>query len=1173
VEPAAVVGHSQGEIAAACVAGALTLPDAARVVALRGKAAAALAGSGGMASVSLPLERLRELIAQWGDQISVAAVNGPTSMVVSGEPAALEELVAACESDAVRARIVPSAAYASHSPQVATIREELLAALAGIEPRASKVPFYSTVTGGLIDTVELDAHYWYRNLRETVQFETAVRALLAGGHDAFVEASPHPLLTGAIQDAVDAAERDAVVTGTLRRGESDRLRFLRSAGELHVAGARVDWRPAFPGARRVELPTYAFQRRRYWLEPAGGWSGDLAMVGQQGVNHPLLSASVALPDSGGVLFTGRLSVTGQPWLADHAVGGAIVFPGTGFLELALHAGGQVGCDRITELAMPAPLVLPEHGGVQLQVSVGLPDDSGQRPVSMHSRPENAEPDAPWTCHARGSVAPGGVVGATELAEWPPPGAEPVDLDGFYELMSDEVEYGPAFQGLRAAWRDGDRLYAEIALDEQTARDAARFAVHPALFDAALHTIGLSDLTTSGVVLPFAWTEVSLHAVGASEARVRLRITGTETVAVDLADTAGVPIASAASLAVRPAPTDRLRAAQASNHESLFRLCWAPVPQAPVSAPAHRWLDDADPPDTADTPGLVFYSCPPGDDDDVPGTVRSVMSQVLRVVQSWLLDPVTESSRLVVLTQGAVSVAGEDVTDLAGAAVWGLLRSAQSEHPDRIVLVDLDDPDAYDDDLLAAVAAAEPQSALRAGAMTVPRLARAPRQQPADGAAWHPEGTVLITGGTGALGAEVARHLVIEHGVRHLALISRRGPGAPGALELEAELAAWGARVLTAACDAADPDELAGVLAAIDPEHPLTGVVHTAGALDDGLIGALTPERIDAVLRPKVDAAWNLHRLTRDCELAAFVLFSSVAGVLGAAGQGNYAAANTFLDALAQHRRSVGLPATSMAWGLWERSSGMAESLNEADRRRLQRDGTRALSTEEGMELLDLSRSFDDAMLVAMRVDLRVRAAVPDQALPAVLRGLVRPARRAAGGGSAADVGDLRRRLAGLDHEAQQYLLQDLVRELSASVLGHSSGQPIGPLRAFRELGFDSLTALELRNGLSAATGLRLPVTLVFDYPTPTALAAYLREQLVPAAQTPLEALLSGLDQVDGLIAGAAEDVAVAGQVRARLRDLLEKVSGDGARPRDALEQELSAASADEVFDFIDKTFT
>nr|QEO74740.1 short-chain dehydrogenase/reductase SDR [uncultured bacterium] len=984
VEPQAVVGHSQGEIAAAVVAGALSVEDGARVVCLRSKAITALAGTGGMVSVALPEESAAELAARWG--VHVAAVNGPAT-VVAGEPGKLEELLAACEEEGVHARRIP-VDYASHTPDVEAAKEEILKALQGIGPRTSGIDFYSTLTGERIDTSGLNAEYWYENLRNTVRFEHAVRRLVDDGYGVFVEVSSHPVLTVGVQETAE----NAVVVGSLRRDDGGWQRFLASLAQAWVGGAGVDWRKLFAGARRVDLPTYAFQREHYWLK--------LRPEADALPGHPLLGPATGVAESGGFLFTSRLSLETHPWLADHAVLGSVLLPGTAFLELALRAAREVGCGVVEELTISTPLVLPEDAPLQLQVSVGGPDASGRRKVGVYSRTA-----ADWVCHAGGVLAPC-VAQHVDIGEWPPAGEE-IPVGDLYERLSAiGFDYGPRFQGLLRVWRTEHEVFAEVRLDEE-----AGFELHPALLDAALHAIVLGGLGDGEGRLPFAWNGVSLAGAGASALRVRLRSVGNDVVSLVATDETGRAVVNVDSLVIRPVPA-----------ESLYTVAWTPIAVAP-----------------AELAGEVVEL----DEPDVHRT--------LTLLQEWVAG---EQERLVLVTKNAT---GAD-PDLAAAAVWGLVRSAQAENPGKITLVDVEGSREL---LGAAVATGEPQIALRGNEVLVPRLVR-----PAVGEqVVRLHGTVLITGGTGTLGALVARHLVTAHGVQQLVLASRRGMAA----ELQAEL---GVEVL--ACDVADRAALARLLA----ETPVDAVVHLAGTLDDGVISSLTPERLDEVWRPKAEAAWHLHELLPDVPV---VFFSSAAGTFGGPGQANYAAANAFLDALALHRRARGLPAVSLAWGLWADESGMTGHLSEADRARMARNGVRALGADEGMRLFDAALRGGQAVLVPMPLDM---AALRAQAVVhPLLRGLVRVPR------GEREPFEETLRTAG---DPRQVVL-DLVRGEVAGVLG----RPVQAGRTFKDLGFDSLTAVELRNRLSAAIGLRLPPTLVFDHPSPGELAEHLMSELLP----------------------------------------------------------------------------
>ncbi|WP_447002580.1 SDR family NAD(P)-dependent oxidoreductase [Saccharothrix isguenensis] len=1058
VEPDAVVGHSQGEIAAACVAGALSLSDGARVVALRSQVIdEELAGLGGMMSVAVSEVDARKLLVDYPDRLSLAAVNGPGSVVLSGYVDALADLHARLETEGVRSRIIP-VDYASHSVFVERTRERLAEVLAPVRPRTAEVAFYSTVTGGAVDTAGLDADYWYRNLRQTVRFEEATRVMLADDFGLFVETSPHPgLKVGLEETFADAGARAAAVE-SLRRDDGALDRFTSSLAETWVRGAPVDWTALLaPRTARVDLPTYAFRRDRYWLDAVPGAVSDVASAGLVAAGHPLLSAIVVSPD-GGVVLTGRLSQTSHPWLADHRVGDDAYFPGTGFVELAVRAGDQVGCGLIEELTLSAPLVLPERGGVRLQVVVAKPDDDGTRRITVYSRDEDGPDDLPWTEHADGVLGAGTGVPEAWPAEWPPAQARLVAVEGFYDdLAHVGLAYGPVFRGLTAAWRSGDDVLAEVALPSDS---ASRFTVHPALLDSALHAVALTDVVGGRTALPFTWSRVALHAAGATRLRVRITPLGEGAVRVAVADATGAPVASIDRLVLREvadAPAERR-----IHHDALFRLDWVPISTAETAVPG----------------AVEVFSPPSGRDNH---SVHVATHEALEVLRTRLADG---EATIVVVTRGAVAVADEGVDDLAGAAVWGLARSAQSENPGRVVLVDLDSDVDLDTVLPHVLASGEPQVAVRNGVAHAPRLARlAPDAAPQLG------GTALITGATGLLGGLVARHLVTRHGVRRLVLLGRRGAVAPGMDELVTDLRSLEVEVTVVACDAADRDAVAAVLADIED---LRVVVHAAGVLDDGTLSSLTPERIDAVFRPKVDAALVLHELTADLDLDAFVLFSSAAGLLGAPGQGNYAAANAFLDGLAAHRRAAGLPAQSLAWGFWAQAGGMTGDLDDGDRLRMSRNGMLGLATDEGLALFDAALGAGRGTAVPARLDLaglRARGGTPQS----ILRGLVPVARRTASGGQSAD--SFADSLVRLPEAQRLDAALELVLDRVAVVLGYASGSAVDADRAFRDLGFDSLSAVEFRNRLGEALGRRLPVTLVFDHPSPSALARHLVDEV------------------------------------------------------------------------------
>ncbi|MFF4503027.1 SDR family NAD(P)-dependent oxidoreductase [Streptomyces sp. NPDC001401] len=1192
ITPDFLVGHSVGEIAAAHVTGVLSLADAAELVAARGRLMQALPDGGAMAAVEADAEEVSGLLADAADEadgagrVGVAAVNGPRAIVLSGDREAVAALVERLERRGRRTSWL-RVSHAFHSPLMDPMLSEFERVAEKLTYHPPLVPLVSTLTGRTATPEELcSPGHWVRHARGTVLFEHAVRHLGEAGADVFVEVGPLGVLSPM---AADCLAGEGLFVAAQRKNRPQPVAALHTVAALHAHGVAVDWRALFAGrgARDVDLPTYAFQRRRYW--PRRAVAQHLPRPGAHPGGtfgaHPVLEPVVRLGDSDRHLFAGRLSVAVLPWLVEHEVFGATVVPGSLFLELAVQAAAAVGCPVVRELTLHAPLALTPDDDFELQLLVGEPGPSGDRPLHVYARPHDDTDEAPWTRYASGELGEDTPEPGHDLSVWPPADARPVPVEELYEqFAATGVRYGALFRGIRGVWRDGDVLHAEVALPEGT--DTAGFAIHPALWDAAQHPAAMDGLAPgAGAAVPFSWTGVRVHAAAATALRVRTAPAGENAVTMDIADASGDPLATVGRLTARRASAHDLELSSPGGRAALYRLDWTALPLPPdAQPPMTRWHDEATVPaalaETAtratETDGAEFVLVPVrADGMPAPDAAVTATTRALEAVRDWLArDPSgSGDARLVLLTTRAVAcTGGEELPNPAQSAVWGIGRAAQAEYPGRIVLADVDGDDASWRALPDALATGESQLALRNGHAAVPRLARADGDRlsaakpgssllpaSADSADANPagrgldqDGTVLITGGTGALGALVARHLVTRHGVRSLLLTSRAGRSAPGAEELAAELTGLGARVEVAACDVANRAELGGLLATVPEDRPLTAVVHAAGVLDDGVIGTLSPERLPGVLGPKATAAWHLHELTRGQELAAFVLFSSASGVLGSAGQASYAAANSFLDGLAQHRAAAGLPATSLAWGLWSQDEkGMAGGLTEAERARIVRAGFGAIEGDTGLALLDAALNRPEPLLVPARFDLAVlqpRGADPD--FPPVLRDLIASLPTPAPGLTAVEpsgtratapagpVRTLADRLLPLDDAERDRILLDLVRAQAATVLGHSSPHAIAADRAFTESGLDSLAAVEIRGRLDSATGMRLPATLIFDHPTPAALAAHLKGRLLPAGPPVGVTVLAELDRLQDALPELADDPDAAHRLRLRLRELL-----------------------------------
>ncbi|MFD8871432.1 SDR family NAD(P)-dependent oxidoreductase [Streptomyces sp. NPDC059590] len=1521
VRPDAVIGHSIGEITAAQVAGVLSLEDACRLVAARATLLGNLPPGGAMTAVEATADEITEHLAPYDGRVTIAALNAPTSTVISGPAELVAEAGAAWKERGRRTKAL-TVSHAFHSPLMEPALEDFRRAIADLEFAQPNTPLISNLTGEPAGEDIATPDYWVRHIRRPVRFHPAV-AHIAPSAAVFLEVGPDAVLIPAAQatlDALDDAPAHApLLVPALTRNQPDVQGLAHALARLHTH-TPVDWRPWFtgrPAPDTVDLPTYPFQHRPYWL--TGGASGPAA-AGSTSLDHPLLRTAAPLAD-GGMVVTGHIPPADHAgWLTEHTIAETVLLPATALLELTLHTADHTATPHIDELLLQQPLRLDPARPLALQVIVSPPDDTDRRTVHVYTRPES-DPTAEWTHHVTATLTgePTAEPPAAEAgAAWPPPGAEPVDIDGFYERAAARgYHYGATYQGLRAAWRHGDELLADIALPTSDTADHTpdTLTVHPALLDAALHPlIATADNPAGEIWLPFTWSDVTLHATGATHARARITPRGGNEYRLTLTDTTGALVLTADTITTRPLDTARLRSGD--PNDGLYEVRWTalPTPAGPERTAAGDWavLGDGGPTkavpsltrypdvaalaaaldDGAPVPPVVLTSSPESDGGDGD----AVVARILATAQEWLAEPRLDGARLVIVTRDAAAVDEETGVDPIAAAVWGLIRSAQSENPGRFTLLDLAGRDAGTaPDIAGVVRAAldadEWQVAVRDGKPFVPRLTAVeatagialPVGAPAwqlvvaeDGAgtvdslvpegsphvleplapgqvriavraagvnfrdvmvtlgvvpdrrglggegagevlevaadvtsvavgdrvmglfegafgpiavadaralvpippgwtdqqgaavpiafltAWYgladlaglspgesvlihaatggvgtaavqiarhlgaevyataspakhhvleamgidethrassrdldfehafpkvdvvlnslageftdaslrllgdggrflemgktdirdpdeiaathtgvryraydlvsdagfdrvaemlrtladlftqgtltpppvqawplararqalrhmsqakhtgklvldiprtldPHGTVLITGGTGTLGALIAEHLVTTHHITHLHLLSRRGPQAPGAQQLTDKLTALGATVHITATDTTDPHALRQIVDTIAPAHPLTGVIHTAGIVEDAVLTSQTPDTLRRVWAAKATSAANLHRATEHLPLAMFVVFSSAAGTLGSPGQANYAAANAYCDALATRRRHAGLTGVSIAWGLWAATSGMTGGLSEADHARMSRSGMVPLSSEHALALFDAARGHGAAQLLAARLDAAALSAQPAEALPPLVRSLAGTRARAVRRSAVAPVADLSGRLASMGPAEQRALLLDLVRVHAATVLGHTDHDAVSMDTPFKDLGFDSLTAVELRNRLTMVTGLRLSAASVFRHPTPSAMAEHLLGELCPAGDGAAAPVLRELERLEAAVGEVRPEGETGAQLVKRLQNLLWRL-GDGAEAVDHTVdgEALESASDDEMFALIDQ---
>ncbi|MEV2250865.1 type I polyketide synthase [Streptomyces sp. NPDC050147] len=1564
VTPDFLIGHSVGELAAAHMSGVLSLPDACALVTARGRLMQAVPSGGAMVSVRASRDEVLPTLRPYGGLADIAAVNGPAATVISGDEKVVGELA---EHWAAQGRSVKRlrVSHAFHSAHMDAVLEEFRGVAEGITFHAPRIPIVSNVTGELLTAEQaVSPAYWAKHIRQPVEFLAGMEHLARAGVNTFVELGPTGSLTATAAECLAPAgdtaahrtgEDGVVQVCALHPERPEAQSVIAAAGQIWARGVPVDWCRITGEGPGAELPTYAFDHQRFWLKERTR-GGDASRTGMKSVAHAVLAASVEVAGDGPVVLSGRLSLAAQEWLADHRIAGQVLLAGTAFLEMVLRAGDEVGCSRVEELVVQAPLVVPENETVQVQVVIETPDEDGRRQVGVFSRAAGGA--GVWTRHAHAVVnADDAPVSSAHgdafdgFAVWPPEGAVALPMEGWYEdLAGKGYVFGPSFRGLGAVWRREGELFVEVELPPTSRDDVARFGIHPGLLDMPHHAMSLGGFFTGeGIFLPFAWRGVSLLATGAMRARVRITSAGENAVRLAIADAAGQPIALVDSLTVRPVDPAQIASVgskPATGEEAgLYRLDWvpaeppatghdaAPLPQLLLAGEDALGLEaqlaesgvtvrpcaDIDRlaalvadetagrhggPERAPVVLLPLRGASGSDGPEVAGAAHTVAEELLRVLQAWAADERLTAAHLVVVTRGAVAAhaAGpaHDVTDLAASTAWGMVRSAQAEHPGQFTLLDLDpapEPSGsgeatmdLPETLTAVTRGVDPQWVVRGGQLLVARLHRADDQPLrvrglATGSTWRlaplgsgeldavgvvpcpevleplepwqvrvrvraagvnfhdvvvglgmlpaddgfgtegagevlevgeavdqlragdrvmgmfegsfgptavadhrtlvrmpdewsfeqaasaptvfltayyalsdiaavrpgqrvlihaatggvgqaalqlarhwgaevfttaspakqqtlrqlgvpadhiagsrttgfvdqflshtdgagmditlgslagemvdatlrvlprgghylemgrtdirdpervgadhpgvtyrtvlpsdagperigeiltdildlfrqghlhplpltvwdladarqalrhmsqarhlgknvlrvpapvdPEGTVLITGGTGTLGGLVARDLAADGHAKHFLLLSRSGADAPEAEQLRADIERHGATCTITACDVSERAALAAAIDGIPAAHPLTAVVHAAGIVRDATLAAQTSEDLHPVLATKIDAALHLQDLTAGHQLGAFVLFSAGSGLFGGPGQANYAAANSFLDALAAHRSGRHLPSTGIAWGMWAEASGMTAHLSQAQLARVNRQGVTALATPEALRLLR------DATRLPHPLHHAARISPPGTAASPVWSHLVAaPLRRTAADVPHAD--DFRHRLVAQSPAQQRQALLELVRGHTATVLS-ASPDAVDPHRGFTDLGLDSLTAIELRNRLAAATGLRLPPTATFDHPSPHHLAAHLHGSLFPDHTEGAEdgsTLLAELDRLDGLLTSAELDDVTRSGVRGRLYALFSRLSGaDAVAEETPLEARLESATTDEMFDLIDR---
>lgn len=1184
IEPNAVVGHSLGEVAAAHVAGALSLADAVKLICDRGRLMQRATGNGKMAAVELSLAETERLLSGYEGRLSIAAINSPTSTVLSGEPAALESVLQLLHDRDVFCKLLP-VNYAFHSPQMEPIEGELVQAVQGIQPQPGTIPIFSTVTGQASNGADFDAAYWGRNLKQPVRFASAIEGLLKAGQTVFLEISPHPVLSGYISQCLSHLGQEGTVLPSLRRGQAERATLLGSLGTLYTLGCQVDWNKLYPsGCKVVRLPSYPWQRERYWFEQKTKRKEAFCRKGDT-VLHPLLGQRLrsAFKET---LFESQLSINLQPFLVDHQVYGMVVLPGAAYLEIAVAAAAAVfgsGPYVLKEVLIQEALVLPKDADRIVQLIL-TPSGVGEASFQILSlAEEDGEDDSTptWTQHAAGKIYAGQtdqVQTSVSLEDLQAHFQEELSVGAYYQqLRGRGLEYGPSFQGIEQLWRRDGEALGRIRLPEALVSEAEAYQLHPVLMDSGLQLL-FATLSSDGdgdTYLPVGLESLRVYR----RPDTRLWIHGsmrpkdgsnqeTRTGDLRLFDDAGQVIAEVEGLHVKRVNREvLLHFAQKNLSDWLYQVEWQPkarvsnLEQSQANYPG-SWLLFADQRGIAaalaklleshgETCVMVFpgEACEVSDEghwminpahaEDFQHLFKKVLSTdkapLRGVVHLWGLDsPSPEamtlaslgvaqtlgcrsvlhliqgltqadgsaSPRLWLVTRGTQPVESPAASSaVAQATLWGLGRVVALEHPEIWGgMVDLDVSTSGDEatTLLAEIWKPDGEDHLvfRGGQRYVARLVGSSHTgKPAEPLSLRNDGTYLITGGLGGLGLKLAGWMV-EQGARHLVLVGRSGASSATSAALS-QLEQAGAQVLVAKGDVSQETDVARILGEINESMPpLRGIIHAAGVLDDGMLRSHAWERFAKVMAPKVEGAWNLHVLTQDMPLDFFVLFSSMASLLGSPGQGNYAAANAFLDALAHHRRAQGLPGLSINWGTWA-EVGMAASLGSHNQHRLTALGMDTIALKQGLQVLGQLFQHTDAQVGVVPVKWsQFMQQFTDDTAPPLLAELAREA----GSLVLAEQPSVQqleflKRLSKVPPRDRQELFLAHVRDQVTKVLGLSPSHSLEPHQGFFDIGMDSLTSVELRNRLQTTLGRSLPSTLIFDYPTLNALAGYLASEM------------------------------------------------------------------------------
>ena len=1149
VTPVAMLGHSIGEYVAATLAGVFSLEDGLRLVTARARLMHEAPGDGGMVAVIADEAQCRAALVGFEDKVVIAAYNGPRNHVLSGERAQLDQVVAHLTAQGVETRAL-HVSHAFHSPLMRAAAQGFAGVAARVTFNPARIPVFSNVSGVAGGAELTTAAYWVDHLLKPVRFAQGVSAMHAAGVDAFIEIGPRATLLALAQQSIDDA--GMLWLPSLRPGFSDSRLLFDSLAALHVRGVQVDWRgfdQEWP-RRRVAVPRYPFQGRRYWLPavaPGHAVQPSLPFPGKR-ISSPLLEQT---------LFENRYDCVTLPLLGEHRVFDQVVVPGAAHLSLVLQAAAEMIGDTpcaLRDVIFPQALIIPEPGARRVQLGIAGRSGNDGRAFKLISSPDGS--DDHWEEHAAGRLVEieAGSFTAASLASVQADVTQSAGTNFYQEIWQPAIGLGPQFRWVTQVWRGDDRILACLDMPEQAG--AHGYRLHPGLIDSMLQVLTAGVAAQSGEALvPFSFEQFCWLApmrAGRTWSHIRLRPgqdTSSEVVSdVDLYGDDGRLVAQARGFRARRVASRNLIPRKAGAlDQAVYAMRWdevkpSAVPltgtcliigeqpvalarlarslqeQAPglhclqasthahaelLDGQIHLRIDDKEETHRAlqslgPFSAVIYLAAKEAlpaavDAGPVFDMALQACSRVLHLVQAMV--DAASAARLVLVTVDAQAVESTDAPRADQAAVWGMAKVIRLEHPELAChCVDLSDADG-ESDAAQAVLQAPGDLALRGGRMLAPTLVRQSVQfQPAAQSGIRADAAYLVSGGLGALGLRLAEWLV-EQGARALLLLGRRPPSGAALERIEA-MRRTGVEVQTRALDIADVTALEAVVREQDGVLPIGGVFHLAGVLDDGMLRQQDPSRIAAVLAPKLGGALNLQRLFAERTLDQFVCFSSVAALTGSMGQGTYAAANAALDALMAARRAVGQPGLSIQWGPWA-ESGMAAAQSERDRQRFADYGIDPIAPADGMALLTslLAGGADTSAVLPVHWPTYLGQLYGAQ-FPAMYQALHAEGVVRKGGAAAPVSAGLAESLIAADAKERRAMLERHLQDAVGGVLGLTGKQSIGPRQRLFELGLDSLGAVELRNRLAAALGRNLRATLLFDYPTLTALADHIEHDVL-----------------------------------------------------------------------------